>query len=209
MSVSVSGTVPAVSLPRPVTRSVSLLFFAFLLPFSGPGPGLWSPPLTVPRPVSVSALLRPGLRSGFASLGNFSFFFFFAIILQNKNNYKLDLKSDDITHLAVRSLRWVFGLILPGQGSSLLQLFPDDLLVVDGNPREPEQYQWVARLELDQSTHLVSNHSSLVIMALINSPIVMDFPPPAFTSISWILKIILRSRMEIVLGVLEANHSRK
>ena len=59
MPVSVSRPVPAVPLPRPLPRSVPLLFLAFLLPLSGPGPGLGSPPLSVPRPVSVSALLRP------------------------------------------------------------------------------------------------------------------------------------------------------
>ena len=59
MSVPVSGAVPAVSLLRPVSRSVSLLFFAFLLPLSGPGPGLGSSPGSLSRPVPVSALLRP------------------------------------------------------------------------------------------------------------------------------------------------------
>ena len=43
------------------------------------------------------------------------------------------------THLAVGSLGWMFGLVLPGQSCALLQLLSDDLLVVDGNPREPGQ----------------------------------------------------------------------
>ena len=188
MPVPVSGPVPAVSLPGPLPRSVSLFLFAFLLPLSGPGPGLGSPPLSVPRPVSVSALLRPWLRSRFASLGGFTFFFFLGVILNIKIK-KLKVKSNYFwTHLAVSCLSWVFLLILPGQSCSLLQLFSDDLLMVDGYSGEPEPADMRDLIQHNNpvtATHLVSNHSSLVIIALIISPIVMIFPPPAFTSISW------------------------
>ena len=210
MSVPVSGAIPTVPLPRPVTRSVSLLFFAFLLslPRSGSGPGLGSSPVSIPRPVSVSALLRPWLRSRFTSLWSLTSFFFLVVILEirikNSNSNQIMIQLTWLLVALAGCFCW-FCLASAALSSNFSLMIFSWLTAILGNLN---QQTWPHNTA-GTSTYLVSNHSSLVIIALIISPIVMDFPPPAFTSISWMLEIIFLARREIVLGVLEANHSRK
>ena len=87
------------------------------------------------------------------------------------------------------SLMISHALVVPLTGGSLLKHAPDVLLHIHGNPRKPAS-EWrmikhFPRIVLSfEIFYLVSNHSSLVSISLHISPMVMDFPPPAFTSIS-------------------------